>query len=237
MATQTETETKTYEQMTREELYERAQELDIDGRSEMSKDELIAALETHETGPDAVDVILRQHEQIRDRFAAFKELSSRPSQRKEDTVREIITLLSKHANMEEKLFYPAVEADIPELAEHVEEDREEHRLVELALLQLDRMSADADTYDAKVRVVINEVTEHMDEEERDILPRIREETDEERRRELGAAMTKAWEAAPSRPHPMTPKHPVAKFVVGPLVAAVDWGTNAVRTLRKTITRS
>jgi hypothetical protein len=33
-----------YEDWTKEELYERARELDIEGRSEMSKDELIGAL-------------------------------------------------------------------------------------------------------------------------------------------------------------------------------------------------
>lgn len=33
-----------YEDWTKEELYERANELDIEGRSEMSKDELIGAL-------------------------------------------------------------------------------------------------------------------------------------------------------------------------------------------------
>ena len=33
-----------YEEWTKEELYDRAQELDIDGRSDMTKDELIAAL-------------------------------------------------------------------------------------------------------------------------------------------------------------------------------------------------
>ena len=33
-----------YEDWTKEELYERAQELDIEGRSEMTKDELIEAL-------------------------------------------------------------------------------------------------------------------------------------------------------------------------------------------------
>jgi hypothetical protein len=36
-----------YEEWTRDELYERAQELDIDGRSEMDKDELIDALRNH----------------------------------------------------------------------------------------------------------------------------------------------------------------------------------------------
>lgn len=33
-----------YEEWTKEELYERAQELDIDGRSDMDKEELISAL-------------------------------------------------------------------------------------------------------------------------------------------------------------------------------------------------
>jgi hypothetical protein len=37
-------ESPPYEQWTKDELYERAQELDVDGRSEMSKDELITAL-------------------------------------------------------------------------------------------------------------------------------------------------------------------------------------------------
>lgn len=37
-------ESAPYEDWTKEELYERARELDIDGRSDMSKDELIDAL-------------------------------------------------------------------------------------------------------------------------------------------------------------------------------------------------
>jgi hemerythrin superfamily protein len=224
------------EEMTREELYELAQEHDVEGRSEMTKDELVEALRVNLKGPDAVDLIIEQHEQIRERFAAFQELSDRPSQRKEDAVRDIITLLSRHAAMEEELFYPAVQDEIPELAEHVEEDLEEHRLVELVLMQLDRMRPKDDTYDAKVRVVIKNVTEHMEEEEADVLPSIRGAIDEERRRELGHAMVAAWETAPTRPHPLTPKHPLVKFIVEPAAAAVDRGTNAARAVRKAISR-
>ena len=36
-----------YEDWTKDELYERAQEIGIDGRSDMTKDELIAALRSH----------------------------------------------------------------------------------------------------------------------------------------------------------------------------------------------
>ncbi len=38
---------KKYEEWTKEELYEKAQEVGIDGRSEMDKDELIEALRNH----------------------------------------------------------------------------------------------------------------------------------------------------------------------------------------------
>ena len=36
-----------YEEWTKEKLYDRAQELEIDGRSDMTKDELIEALRSH----------------------------------------------------------------------------------------------------------------------------------------------------------------------------------------------
>ena len=36
-----------YEEWTKDELYERAQEIDIDGRSKMSKEQLIKALRNH----------------------------------------------------------------------------------------------------------------------------------------------------------------------------------------------
>ena len=36
-----------YEEWTKDELYDRAQELDIEGRSDMTKDELISALRDH----------------------------------------------------------------------------------------------------------------------------------------------------------------------------------------------
>lgn len=40
-------ESPPYEEWTRDELYDRAQELDINGRSEMTKDQLIDALRDH----------------------------------------------------------------------------------------------------------------------------------------------------------------------------------------------
>ena len=220
--------TRSYDGLTREELYELAQERDLPGRSSMSKDELVAALELDDTGPEAVSLILRQHATFRSMFEDFEALSDRPSQRKQELVREIITLLVKHAEIEEQVFYPAVRAELDDLDDEVDEGLEEHHAAELLLAELDRLPPSAPRYDAKVTVLIENVLHHMEEEEEELLPKVREGLSEERRRELGGAMQRVWEVAPTRPHPAAPDQPPANVLLGIATTAWDLTVTAGR---------
>ena len=222
------TTTTRYDDMTREELYEIAQEREIEGRSDMDKDELAAALELTDVGPDALDLLVRQHRQVEELFQQFGELSSRPSQRKTDLVRDIITHLVRHAEIEEQMFYPAVKEDVPGVADDVDEDLEEHHAVELLLWELDHLGPEAERYDAKVEVLIEQVRHHVTEEEQELFPQVREAMDESRRRRLGAAMQKAWDHAPERPHPLSPDTPPANVLVSAPAALLDRLVNFVR---------
>jgi hemerythrin superfamily protein len=218
-----------YEDRTREELYELAQERDIEGRAEMTKDRLVAALQLEDVGPDAVDLIVRQHQELRDRFAQFEKLSSRPSKRKDELVASIVTDLVKHAEMEEQVFYPAVREEIDGLDDEIDEDLEEHHAAELLLDELDgATSAGLPRFDAKVAVLKETVLHHMEEEETDLLPKIREELEEHRRRELGSAMVQAWRIAPTRPHPRAPDTPPGNLIAGVPAAAADVAVETAR---------
>jgi hemerythrin superfamily protein len=235
MATAT-TTGQDYEQLTKDELYELAQERDIDGRSQMDRDELVRALELGDTGPDAVELLRSQHDRFRELFAAFDGMSARPSQKKQDLVRTLITELVKHAEVEEQVFYPAVREEVDGIAEEVDEDLEEHHAAELLMDELDAMPADAERYDAKVRVLAENVGRHMEEEEEDLFPKVRSQLSEERRRELGKAMEQLWKVAPSRPHPASPDQPPANTVAGLPAAAIDLGVNVLRYARERLER-
>jgi hemerythrin superfamily protein len=219
-----------YEERTREELYELAQEREIEGRAEMTKDQLVEALRLQDLGPDAVELILSQHEEIRARFAEFDGLSSRASKKKDALVKSIVTDLVKHAEIEEQVFYPAVREELDGLDDEIDEDLEEHHAAELLLSELDGATSDQPRFDAKVTVLKENVLHHMEEEETDLLPKAREGLDERRRRELGGAMVEVWKVAPTRPHPRTPDTPPGNVVAGVQGAATDVAVEAGRGL-------
>ena len=210
-----------YEELTREQLLELAQERDVEGRSGRSKDELIDLLELEDRGPDAVELLTVQHERIRELFEEFGTLSSRPSKRKDELADLIVTHLVKHAEVEELVFYPAVRSELDGLEDEIDEDLEEHHTAELLLWEIDKADSSHDRFDAKVAVLRELIVHHMDEEEQDLFPRVREAMSEERRRELGAAMEQAHRIAPSRPHPLSPDTPPGNLVAGLPAAALD----------------
>lgn len=225
-----------YENMNRDALYELAQERDIEGRAELSKEELVAALEQEDAGPDAVQLLLRQHDEIRRLFGEFDARSSRPSKKKEAIVRELITNLVKHSEIEEQVFYPAVREELEDLESEIDEDLEEHHAAELLLWELDHLSSDAARYDAKVTVLKENIFHHLEEEETELFPEVEKQMSEERRRELGAAMETAWRIAPTRPHPLTPDTPPGNIVAGIPGTVIDLTVGAARGVKRLVRR-
>lgn len=225
-----------YDDMTREQLYELAQERDIEAPSNMNRAELQAALELDDIGPNAVDMLLGQHERIRSLFEQIEGMSRRPSRKKEQLVGELITILSKHGEIEEQVFYPAVRNEVDGQADEIDESMEEHHAAKFLLRELEGMSSDAPRYDWKVHVLKEYMLHHLEEEEQDLFPDVREAMTEQRLREIGGGMVKVWDVAPSRPHPAAPQTPPANVLMGLPTAAWDLAVSTLRMVSRRVLR-
>ncbi len=104
------------------------------------------------------------------------------------------------------MFYPAVREALSD-EDLVDEGLEEHHAAELLMWELERLPADAPRYDAKVTVLKENVLHHVEEEETELFPKVR---DGHRRGPPPRARCRDGPRLERRPEPAAPalaRHP------------------------------
>ena len=146
---------------------------------------------------DAIVLLRDDHKQIR---AQFKRFTGADDERTQDqAVDKIIELLTVHTYLENEVMYPEVRKLLPDLEQDVLESYEEHHVADLLVLELAGMEPQDERFEAKVTVLIENVTHHMDEEEQDWFPKVRSGLSRKQLQELGARMIELRKTAPTRP--------------------------------------
>ena len=107
------------------------------------------------------------------------------------TYRKIQVELDAHAYIEETILYPyMLEHGDKELQKLVREGIEEHRQVKLFLAELDELSGDNARFKAKLKVLMEDVEHHVEEEEDEMFPMIEDQVPREVLERLGIQMEK-----------------------------------------------
>ena len=133
----------------------------------------------------------------------------------------IIEELSQHAAIEEQVFYPVARATVPGTEDIALESLEEHHIVKWVLSELEGMDPHDERFDAKVTVLIENVRHHVEEEESEFFPKVRDRLGRNDLAEVGDALAQAKEGAPTRPHPRSPDTPPANLVTGAAAGVID----------------
>src|ERR1041384_8289700 len=114
-----------------------------------------------------MQILKRDHETVRDLFAGYAKLGDGDVEEKDRLWQQINEELTIHAEIEERLFYPAVRDVTPDEAEDlVNEALEEHRIVKTLLEEMSDLGAGEDTFEAKMKVLRENVVHHAEEEEK-----------------------------------------------------------------------
>ena len=120
---------------------------------------------------DAITMLKEDHQAVERLFKRFEKAGDRAFAEKRRLADQIIESLSKHAVIEEQVFYPVARATVPGTEDVVLESLEEHHIVKWVLSELDGMDPADERFDAKMTVLIENVRHHVKEEEQDFFPR------------------------------------------------------------------
>ena len=183
---------------------------------------------------DAIVLLKEDHKKVQHLFDRFEGLGPNASKAKKDIVDKFVEELSVHSAIEEQIFYP-VAREVLEDDSAVLEDLEEHHVMKWTLLELSAMKPEDERYDAKVKVLIENVRHHIKEEEDELFPAIRALLGRNRLQDVGAALKEAKTYAPKRPHPRMPDTPPLNIVVGATAAAADKVIDLTRGVVKKVT--
>jgi hemerythrin-like domain-containing protein len=148
---------------------------------------------------DAIVLLKDDHKEILKTFRDFENAGENATKTKGKLVEKIIELLTVHTYIENEVMYPRVRALLPDLEDDIDESYEEHHVADLLVMELAGMNPGADRFDAKTTVLIENVRHHIEEEEDEWFPKVREALGRNQLREIGEAMLEARKKAPKRP--------------------------------------
>jgi hemerythrin superfamily protein len=148
---------------------------------------------------DAIVLLKADHKEMRRLFGEFGKAGDRANATKGKLVDKILEALTVHTYIENEIMYPEVRKLLPDLEDDVLESYEEHHVADVLCMELATMKPEDERFDAKVTVLIENVTHHMDEEEQDWFPQVRAGLGRKQLQDMGARMLEAKKKAPRRP--------------------------------------
>ncbi|KIG06838.1 hemerythrin domain-containing protein [Caballeronia concitans] len=124
---------------------------------------------------DALEILMADHRAVEQLFDAFDRAPKDDLERKSTLVQRACELLTIHAIIEEELLYPAAREAFGKDDEKidVEEAYVEHFLVKTLIEKFTQLRAGDEGFDATFRVLKENVTHHVEEEESELFKEIR----------------------------------------------------------------
>lgn len=169
---------------------------------------------------DAITILKQDHQDVEQLFRKFEQAGERAHKTKRSLMDRIVRELSVHAAIEEMILYPAARETLAD-DDPVLEALEEHHVVKLTLSELERMDPSHERFDAKAAVLFEMVRHHVEEEESELFPALRDKLGRTRMSEIGKQLLLAKKSAPTRPHPRMPDQPPGNVIGGLAMAAGD----------------
>lgn len=133
---------------------------------------------------NAIELLKADHRKVDHLFGKVK--ATEESEHKE-LFEQIKAELDVHTHIEETIFYPKLKEE-KELEDIVLEGIEEHHQAKMFLRELASLTEDSEKFEPKLKVLMEDITHHVMEEEGKMFPDVEKLFDEATLEELGKQM-------------------------------------------------
>lgn len=137
---------------------------------------------------DALELLRKDHRTVGELFEEVKATTDPEKHRQ--LFEEIKAQLQLHTYIEETVLYPAF-TKYRDLKDLVLEAYEEHTQIKRLINEISALSQDSERFDAKLKVMGENIEHHVREEEDDLFPRVIKLYDRERLERLGQELESA----------------------------------------------
>lgn len=128
---------------------------------------------TGASADNAITMLTDDHKKVKKLFKDFDKMKEKgDAADKEALVEQICAELTVHAEIEEEVFYPAAREAIDD-DDMMNEAEVEHASAKDLIEQLQAIDSSDPTYDAKVTVLGEYVNHHIEEEEKEMFPKVK----------------------------------------------------------------
>ena len=142
--------------------------------------------------PDVTKMLEQDHREAEGLFAKIKESNGAS---RAALVTKLADALKLHMQVEEKIVYPAIAKQVDGGDDMVDEAVTEHEGARRALAEVEKLSPDEPGFDAALGTLEAGISHHVEEEEDEVFPKLRESVPSAELDELGAEVANAKSAA------------------------------------------
>ncbi|MFL6136461.1 MAG: hemerythrin domain-containing protein [Frankiaceae bacterium] len=178
---------------------------------------------------DVIEVLTHDHREVEQMFSELAALRGATGEAERTRIKDLtdqVTIeLVRHSVAEEAEVYPRVKEKVSDA--EAERAKHEHAEAEETMKRLERLKPDDPSFDAELATLLQEVRQHVAEEEGEMFPHLRQVFTQEELVEMGAKVESVKKMAPTRPHPTAPDEPPGDKILGPVTGLLDRMRDAV----------
>ncbi|MFB8182248.1 hemerythrin domain-containing protein [Streptomyces sp. NPDC055966] len=171
-------------------------------------------------GGNVIEELMADHREVEEMFGRIQVMTGQ-GQELRDLVDEITIELVRHSVAEEQYLYPAVREHVNGGDRLADKEIDDHGRIEKILKQLEKTQTDDPQMSPLLQLLMDEVAAHVQDEENNLFPMLRQACTPEQLDDLGDKIRRAKAMAPTRPHPSAPSTPAASKLLAPGAGLVD----------------